>query len=198
MVNRRIIQIQGNSKIINMKTKLRASGFMIVLFTMCILGTTHAQQSLQVSNAERFFAYSLYNFSKLIDWPNSASATTFQIAIVGDKRVYVELLELSKNKKVGNALYNIIYCKDLSELTGSNQIIYLSNAFSSKITEVTQRQTKGVLLVTERAGMTKQGSAISFMTNSEGTMGFEIAKGNAEKNQLVIRQQLERMAMVII
>lgn len=181
-----------------MKTNLLASGFTIVLLSLALQGTINAQQSLQVSNAERFFAYSLYNFSKLIDWPNSASATTFQVAIVGDKRVYIELLELAKNKKVGNATYNIVFCKDLSEITGSNQIIYLANAFSSKIGEVAQKQNKGVLLVTERAGMTKHGSAISFMTNSQGTMGFEIAKGNAEKNQLVVRQQLERMAMNVI
>jgi hypothetical protein len=180
-----------------MRTKLISSGLLIVFLSVTFMKTTNAQQSLQVSNAERFFAYSLYNFSKLIDWPNSGTATTFQIAIVGDKRVYVELLELAKGKKVGNASYNITFCKDLSEISGNNQIVYLSNAFSSKINEITMKQTKGVLIVTERSGMTKQGSAISFMTGSDGTMGFEIAKGNAEKNQLIIRQQLERMAMKI-
>jgi hypothetical protein len=188
----------GNLKKIDMRTKLLVSTLVILTLTITIPALLKAQQSLQVSNAERFYAYSLYNFSKLIDWPNSGTATTFQIAVVGDKRVYVELLDLAKGKKVGNANYNIIYCKDLSELPDNNQIIYLSNAVSGKIAELAQNQNKGVLLVTERSGMTKQGSAISFMTNGQGTMGFEIAKGNAEKNQLVIRQQLERMAMNVI
>jgi hypothetical protein len=181
-----------------MKTNLQTFGILTMFAFVLMPMTLNAQQPLQVSNAERFFAYSLYNFSKLIDWPNSASATTFQIAIVGDKRVYIELTELSKNKKVGNATYNIIYCKDVSELSGNNQIIYLSNALSSKIGEVAQNLSKGTLLVTERAGMTRQGSVISFMINNQGTMGFEIAKGNAEKSQLTIREQLERMAMNVI
>jgi roadblock/LC7 domain-containing protein len=192
-------KIVGNLKKYFMKTtKLLAIGLLIITLSATVTRNLNAQESLQVSNAERFIAYSLYNFSKLIDWPNSGTATTFQIAIVGDKRVYVELLELAKNKKVGNATYTIVFCKDMNELYGYNQIVYLANAYSGKITELTQTQTKGVLLVTERAGMTKKGSAISFMTNNQGTMGFEIAKENAEKNQLNIRQQLERMAMNVI
>ena len=56
----------------------------------------------------------------------------------------------------------------------------------------------GVLLVTERQGMTRQGSTISFQVNERGTMGFEIARDNAEKNKLNIKEQLERMAMSVI
>jgi roadblock/LC7 domain-containing protein len=181
-----------------MKTRLLTCVLMTLVVLTATTKVVFSQQSLQVSSAERFIAYSLYNFSKLIDWPNSSSVSTFQVCIVGDKRVYVELLNLAKNKKVGNATYNIIYCKDISEIQGYSQIIYLSNANSGKISELKPSQIKGVLLVTERSGMTHQGSVISFMTNEKGTMGFEIARENAEKNQLTIQQQLERMAMNVI
>jgi len=158
-----------------------------------------AQQALEVSSSERFIAYSLYIFSKLIDWPNSATATKFQVAIVGDKRVYVELLNLAQNRKVGNATYNIMFYKDISELSGYNQIIYLSNQQSGNINEVIEKtKNGGVLIVTERKGMTRQGSTISFLTNEQGTMGFEIARDNAVKNKLNIKSQLERMAMRVI
>ena len=139
------------------------------------------------------------NFSKLIDWPTSATATRFQVAIVGDKRVYVELLNLAQNRKVGNATYNIVFYKDISELSGYNQIIYLSNQQSGRINEVTEKtKDGGVLIVTERKGMTRQGSTISFLVNDKGTMGFEIARDNAVKNKLNIKSQLERMAMRVI
>jgi hypothetical protein len=182
-----------------MKTKLLQSLVIAALLFFSAAGELIAQQALEVSTSERFIAYSLYNFSKLIDWPNSATASIFKVAVVGDKRVYMELMNLAQNKKVGNATYNIIYYKDINEIVGYHQIIYLSNAQSGRISEL-KEQTKngGVLLVTERRGMTKQGSTISFQTNESGTMGFEIARENAEKNQLVIRAQLERMAMSII
>lgn len=182
-----------------MKTKLHTSVLLTIMLVFMISEKSNAQQSLQVSSAERFIAYSLYNFSKLIDWPNSGTATKFQVAIVGDKRVYVELVNLAQNRKVGNALYNIVFYKDITEVSGYHQIIYLSNQQCSKIDQLNEQAKKGgVLLVTERKGMTRKGSTISFQTNDQGTMGFEIAKENAAKNNLTIKAQLERMAMSVI
>jgi len=182
-----------------MKTKLLTSICIVSLLFILSGEKLIAQKALEVSTSERFIAYSLYNFSKLIDWPNSATASTFKVAVVGDKRVYVELLGLAQNRKVGNATYNIVFYKDISEVTGYHQMIYLSNLQSGRIGEL-REQTKngGVLLVTERKGMTQQGSTISFQTNEDGTMGFEIARQNALKNQLIIRSQLERMAVSVI
>ncbi len=170
--------------------------FLLVFFTISIKNTD-AQVSIQASPT-RFIAYSLYNFSKFIDWPAGVTTNIFQIAIVGDKNVYQELLELSKNKKQGNAAYQVNYFKNSNEITGTNQIIYLSNFYSGKVRELSAKMaTKGVLFVTEREGMTSQGSAISFLTDDKGTMGFEIAKDNAAKNQLVVQKQLEKLAVKV-
>ena len=182
-----------------MKTKLFTLPIIALLLSTAIIEKASAQQALQVSSSERFIAYSLYNFSKLIVWPNSSTATSFQVAIVGDKRVYVELQNLAQNRKVGNADYNIVFFKDVSELKGYNQIVYLSNQQCSDINQLTtQIENKAVLVVTERKGMTNQGSTISFLYNDQGKMGFEIARDNATKNNLIIRSQLERMAMKVI
>lgn len=171
----------------------------IALFVFSIsLKTLNAQQTVQVTE-DRFIAYSLYNFSKLIDWPTSASATSFHIAVVGDKVVYQELISLARGKKVGKAVYKISYFKNVNEIAGNNQIIYLSNMHSSKVKNLaTDPNFTGILLVTERQGMTSQGSAISFLVDDRGMMGFEIKRENAEKNNLSIRAQLERLASSVI
>jgi hypothetical protein len=181
-----------------MKTKLSIPSLLLLSVILIGAKSLSAQQTLQVSNAERFIAYSLYNFSKLIDWPNSSSATVFQIAVVGDRRVFTELENLASNKKVGNASYNIIYCKTTDDLNGNNQIVYLDNMNSNKVQELAGKSKGGVLYVTERRGMTTKGSTISFMTNDKGAMGFEIAKENAVKSKLSIRAQLERLATRVI
>jgi len=147
----------------------------------------------------KFIAYSLYNFSKFIDWPSEMTSTIFQIGVVGDKNVYNELLKLAENKKQGKASYQITFYKNVSEIKGFNQILYLSNLYSGKVKELTNNSAnKGVLFVTEREGMTKQGSIISFLTDDNGMMGFEIARNNAIKNSLIVQKQLERLATRVI
>ena len=96
-----------------MKTKLLPLLILAFMLSTAIYEEANAQQTLQVSSSERFIAYSLYNFSKLIVWPNSSTAKSFQVAIIGDKRVYVELQNLAQNRKVGNADYNIVFYKDI-------------------------------------------------------------------------------------
>jgi hypothetical protein len=181
-----------------MKTKKIITGLLIVASLMSLSKALNAQQNVQVTST-RFIAYSLYNFSKLIDWPNSSSATVFSITVVGDQAVYQELLDLAKNRKVCNATYDIKLCKKPEEINGRNQIIYLSNMYSGKVKNLSEDPgLQNVLLVTEREGMASYGSAISFTVTEKGTMGFAIAKENAKKNQLTIRSQLERMAIEVL
>lgn len=177
-----------------MKTKRYTTGIIAIAIILCSMQRVSAQ-TLQVSSTEKFIAYSLYNFSKLVEWPTSATATVFKIAIVGDSKVYDELSRLSTNKKVANARYEITYCRKPEELQGYYNIIYLSNMQSGKVTDfVAQAEERSILLVTERQGMTKYGSTICFMVKDNGMMSFEIAKDNANRNNLAIRTQLEKMA----
>jgi hypothetical protein len=172
----------------------------IFLFAIIVLmsGKIFGQQSIQVSPS-KFIAYSLYNFSKFIDWPSEMTKNTFQIGVVGDKSVYTELMKLAENKKQGNAIYQITFYKNAEEIKGFNHIIYLSNNYSGKVKALASSETnKGVLFVTEREGMTKQGSSISFVIDANGMMGFEIAKSNTERNNLSIQKQLERLASKVI
>jgi hypothetical protein len=181
-----------------MKTKSLPSIVSLLAFLVVFSDFGMAQQAIQASPT-KFIAYSLYNFSKFIDWPADVLASTFQIAVVGDKTVFQELQELSKNKKLGACVYQITFYKNTNEITGMNHIIYLSNFYSGKVHELSGKiSIKGVLFVTEREGMTSQGSSISFLTNDNGSMGFEIARDNAAKSQLVIHKQLEKLASKVI
>jgi hypothetical protein len=171
---------------------------LLLIIAVLFSEKSNGQQSIQVTPS-KFIAYSLYNFSKFIDWPSDLSSTTFQIGIVGDKSVYNELIKLAENKKQGNSIYQITFYKNVSEIKGFNQIIYLSNLYSGKVKELSNSSiNKGVLFVTEREGMTKQGSIISFLTDANGLMGFEIAKNNAIKNNLSVQKQLEKLATRVI
>ena len=181
-----------------MQPKLRM--FSILLFVSVVFQPQQlkAQQYIQATPS-RFIAYSLYNFSKFIDWPSGTVVHVFEITVVGDKNVYQELMELSKNKKQGEAYYKVNFAKNVEEMKGFSHIVYLSNLQSGKVKELSKAEnTKGVLFVTEREGMANFGSTISFTTNDNGQMGFEIARSNAGKHNLVIQKQLEKLASKVI
>jgi phosphoglycerol transferase MdoB-like AlkP superfamily enzyme len=181
-----------------MKPTIISHKFLILAITLVLCGRIFGQQSMQVTPS-KFIAYSLYNFSKFIDWPSDAKKSNFQICVVGDKAVYNELLKLAENKKQGNSNYQITFYKSVDEIKEFSHIIYLSNLYSGKVKSLASEEIfKGALFVTEREGMTKQGSAISFITDSNGMMGFEIAKSNTEKNNLTVQKQLERLASKVI
>jgi hypothetical protein len=181
-----------------MKLKTYQSILLVITFLFISSEFINAQQSIQVSPS-KFIAYSLYNFSKFITWPSDVLSNKFQISVVGDKTVYQELLELAKNKKQGTATYQINFYKNVDEIKGFSHIIYLSNFYSGKVGELSNKiQIKGVLFVTEREGMTRQGSVISFLTDSKGVMGFEISKENAGKSRLIVNKQLEKLASKVI
>jgi hypothetical protein len=183
-----------NLKNTTMNLKFSPTSIFLITFMLLFSGLSKAQQSIQVTPS-KFIAYSLYNFSKFIDWPNDINSTTFQIGIVGDRIVYNELVKLSENKKQRFGSYQITFYKNVSEINGFNHIIYLSNLNSGKVKELANSSSnKGVLFVTEREGMSKQGSIISFLTDANGMMGFEIAMNNAIKNNLSVQKQLEKLA----
>jgi hypothetical protein len=181
-----------------MKPRTKSSILLILTFIAISLVDSNAQQAIQASPT-KFIAYSLYNFSKFIDWPGNAVTGSFQIAVIGDKSVFQELTELAKNKKQGNnATYQINFFKNSNEYSGDNQIIYLSNMYSGKVKELSSKMvSKNILFVTEREGMTSQGSTICFITADNGSMGFEISTTNALKNQLVVHKQLEKLALKV-
>ena len=181
-----------------MKTKNLLPGILILFILFSGSKTLMAQKSVQVTS-QKFIAYSLYNFSKYVEWPSSSTVKTFRISVVGDKAVYESLQKLAVNKSIVNAHYEIIYCKNTDDLSPGNHIVYLSNMHSGKVKKISQNpHFKNVMLVTEREKMAKYGSTISFTVSEEGLMGFEIAKMNAIKSQLSINSQLERMAIAVL
>lgn len=156
-------------------------------------GLLKAQTSV-VSN-EKYYASSLYNFTRFVKWPESYSGQDFKIAVVGSETVYEELIKITSNRKYGHNGFQISYFKKYSEVNGSYHMIFLSSINSGKINTIkTQTDSKNTMFVTERQGMGPFGSAISFYVNQSGRITFELSKDNFTDQELVVNSSLISLA----
>ncbi|MEO9965282.1 MAG: YfiR family protein [Reichenbachiella sp.] len=143
------------------------------------------------SQGEKLKATYLYQFAKILQWPNLGNA--FTIGVWGDSGVSPILNSIASSKQIGArslVIKEITATSDLSKC----QIVFLS-AKSAKEILVAQKELQGkhVLLVTDRPGMIKAGAGINFLM-ANGKVLYELSKANIANQGLVSVQVLEKLA----
>jgi hypothetical protein len=145
----------------------------------------------QVSNAKAMF---LYNFSRLIKWPDANSQGEFIFGVVGNQDVYNDLVTITKGKKVGTQPIIVKLFKDTREITACH-IIFVANNKLAQFNEILVKfQNRSSLIVTEKQGMISSGATIDFVV-ADNKLRYMISEENARKNNLVLSRNLQDMAM---
>ena len=166
---------------------------LVVVFAFLIAGGLFAQD-MKVLSLPKYYASCIFNFSRYVNWPADSKSGDFNIAVVGDKKVFEELQTLATGKSVGSQAMNVKYYKSVDELADFNHIVYLADWTCGNISKLTSKiGSKSTLVVCEREGMVKSGAAFDFV-NVDGLMKFEMAKNTIEKSGLQVSSSLERMA----
>ncbi len=145
----------------------------------------------QISNAQAMF---LYNFSRLIKWPDNTAQGDFVFGVVGNIEVYNNLIQITNGKKVGMQNITVKYFKEAKEITNCH-VIFISNNKISQFNEIMSKaQNKAVLIVTEKKGMINSGSVIDFVI-SDDKLRYIVSEENARKNNLILSKNIQDMAM---
>ena len=145
----------------------------------------------QITNAQAMF---LYNFSRLIKWPESNGQSDFIFGVFGNQEVYNNLVAITNGKKVGTQPIVVKFFRDPREITACH-IIFISNNKLSQFNEVLGKmQNKSSLIVTEQQGMISSGSTIDFVV-ADNKLRYMVSEENARKNNLVLSRNLQDMAM---
>jgi hypothetical protein len=153
----------------------------------------------KVVSTERYYASSIYNFTRYVKWPDSQTNKDFKIAIVGSESVYEELKNLTATRKYGQHNYQISFYKKHSEVVGFHHIVFLSTINSGKINSIKeQTNSKYTMFITEREGMGDYGSAISFYVEDSGRIRFELSHANIQDQGLVVNSSLFSLAGKVI
>jgi hypothetical protein len=145
----------------------------------------------QVSKTQAMF---LYNFSRLIKWPDANSQGDFVFGIVGNQEVYDNLLVITNGKKVGSQPIVIKLFKDPDQVTDCHMIFVANNKLDQFKDIVNRLQNKSSLIVTEKKGMLNAGSTIDLIL-ADNKLRYMVSEENAKRNNLVLSRNLQDMAM---
>ncbi len=168
------------------------------LAAICLLlslGVTARAQSPGPTEYE-IKAACLYNFAKLIDWPEEAFDSTkmpFSIGILGEDPFGANLERVIRGKTIGGREISI----RRSSGHTSCQLLFISASESENIARVLET-IKGLSVVTvsELDGFAEQGGAIEFVIE-ENTVQFAINVDAADRAGVKMHPELLRLSTVV-
>lgn len=139
----------------------------------------------------------IYNFTRYIEWPTDYQTGNFIINMYGNNpAMLAELNTMAKTKTVGAQKIEIRNTTSLDGI-GKSNILYVTPDVTTPLADILAKiKGKSTLLVTEKPGFAKQGSAINFIV-VESRQKFELNKANAEKYNLKVSAQLVTLSIPV-
>lgn len=176
-----------------MKNKL----FIILLLPILLLTQSAAAPDQSEEAGARIKAIYIYNFTKYIEWPADYKEGNFVIGVYGTNAPLLgELHKMAASKMVGSQKMEIRNLQSASEAAVCH-IVYVLADNSAQLADVlTKVKGKSTLIVTDKAGMTKQGSGINFAI-VENKQKIELNRANIEKYKLKVASTLVEMSVQV-
>jgi hypothetical protein len=144
-----------------------------------------------VSGAQAMF---IYNFLRHINWPESAVGDKFVIGVYGNSETYMELVNYTKDRKIGSKLIEVTKVASIEE-AAKCQLLFIPASKSSKIAEIKNTiGNKSCLIVSEKSGTLDSGSAIEFVIVND-RLKFKINQTNVKLQKLEVSKALIDMSV---
>jgi hypothetical protein len=145
----------------------------------------------------RIKAIYIYNFTKYIEWPSDYKEGNFVIGVFGTNIPLLnELNKMATSKTVGSQKLEIKNLSNPNDAAACHIVYILSDNSSQLADVVTKVKGKSALIVTDKAGMAKQGAGINFSV-VENKQKIELNKANIEKYKLKVASTLVEMAVQV-
>ena len=169
--------------------------FILIIIALVFL-SAHRSDPKEDTSAKIKVVY-LYNFSKYIDWPEDYKSGSFIITVIGNSpSLLSELSKMATQKKAGSQDISIKSISSVSDLNKSN-IVFVPAENSGQLNEIISKlKGRSTLVVSEKPGSIKQGSAINFIVQ-ENKQKFELCKTNAERSKLKVSSSLLPLAILV-
>lgn len=162
---------------------------LIALILLCSTQVISAQN-------ENFKAIFIYNFTKYIEWPEESQSSDFIITVLGKSDIISELESVAKQHQV-NSKPIIIQRADAISAISSTKILFVPKDKMGDIVQLVELcNRKHMLLVTEKSNSCALGAAINFVSKN-GSLSFEVQRGNIEKTGLKVNSQLLNLGTVV-
>jgi hypothetical protein len=141
----------------------------------------------------------IYNFTKFIEWPPSASGpharSRFDMCLSGDSEVFELMRHTLRGKEVRGSTVEIREIADPSEAAGC-QLVFMTQARDRSMSEALAAAPGGVLTIAEAPDLDESGAIINLVLE-QGRVGFEIDIERANRANLKISSNLLRLARFV-
>jgi hypothetical protein len=168
-----------------MKKTIITLGLLILCLQHNAIGQT------DIARAQAMF---MYNFTRLVEFSNSNKSGDYIIGFIGMSDTYVEMKNFSIGKMVGNQQIFVVKYNTVEEISKCHILFVPFNKTKEIENIITQLRGSSTLIISEKNGAIKNGSAINFIVNDD-KLKFEIKPDNATKFQIILSQKIKEMAL---
>lgn len=168
---------------------------LVLLIFLSVFLIQHGKSQLDEKDTPNIIrATLLYNFAKLVSWPDDKKDGDFVIAVLETPKLTVQLSKKYSGRKVGDQPI-VISAPTVDELEQANDIhiVYIPEILTESLVEIiTKLEKKNVLVVSEITDGTLSGATINFYTD-ENMIKYEYDENNATKQDLKIGVTLKSL-----
>ena len=163
-----------------------------ILVLLVVFGLA-AKAQTSIPKAQSMF---IYNFSRLIEWPEKYRSGDFKIGVLGSNELYDELTGYTTGKKVGTQNISVEKYKEPAEINNCH-ILFVAFGKSNKMAEITSKvNSSSTLIISEKKGTIDEGACINFLIVGN-SLKFELKPSNALSAGLKLSPKLNEMAVEV-
>ena len=173
---------------------------LLKLSIILILFGSWSSDSVQLRNENTpaiIKASFVYNFAKLVGWPDKKSDGNFTIGILGEANLYKQIVEKYSGKQIGNQTIEIVQLLSPEQMPDLH-ILFISRATSDVTPTVSAKLNKNhTMIITEDDTGLSNGATLNFVV-VDNQQKFEISETNAATQGLTIGMTLKSLAHKLV
>jgi hypothetical protein len=163
---------------------------------LILLGFGHGIATAQSGDRQADIkAVFIYNFTRYIDWTMDGQNADFIIGVVGNSPVSVALTEIAKTNTVGNRRIVVQTFSKPEDIQYCN-ILFIPQKTTFPLQSILDKAGRGVLTVSEEAGLAKKGTAFNFVVVND-KIKFETNLKAIDAAGLKAGSQLLKLAILV-
>lgn len=184
---------QTTSLMTHIKTSLIAIAALSLLLTACI--NAFAETGKGITKEDRIKGLVIFSMTKYVLWPEGGNELVMGI-LSNDQQIAGLFNEIAEHRSTSSKKIIIKSYSSVEAAIAEADLLYIPNENSEAFIHLAEKNIKNVLVVTEKEGLGKQGSAINLVT-IDGKLRFEINKKAVERAGLKISTKLTEMGIEI-
>lgn len=170
----------------------------VILFFIAgiVLFTCASFKPVEMDDEYALKAAFIYRFTDYIEWSNNNDQSKFTIAVLGDSRITIPLLEISSGKKIRG---KTMYVKQVASVEDAEdcQVLFVPQDYKGDVENIALKLSgRSVLIITEEKDACRKGAHINFYID-DGKLKFEINLKAAIRSGLKMSSDLLQHATLV-